>query len=144
MIIKQIYTNCLSQASYYIESKGESIIIDPIRDIEEYDELINKNNSELKFILETHFHADFISGHIELSNKYNVPIIFGPHADTNFNSINKEDGEIIKLGDIQIKVIHTPGHTLESVCYLLFDEKNNQKLYLQVIHYLLVILADLI
>ena len=127
MIIKQIYTNCLSQASYYIESKGESIIIDPIRDIEGYDELINKNNSELKFILETHFHADFISGHIELSNKYNVPIIFGPHADTNFNSINKEDGEIIKLGDIQIKVIHTPGHTLESVCYLLFDEKNNQK-----------------
>ena len=127
MIIKQIYTNCLSQASYYIESKGESIIIDPIRDIDGYDELINKNNSELKFILETHFHADFISGHIELSNKYNVPIIFGPHADTNFNSINKEDGEIIKLGDIQIKVIHTPGHTLESVCYLLFDENNNQK-----------------
>ena len=127
MIIKQIYTNCLSQASYYIESKGESIIIDPIRDIEGYDELINKNNSELKFILETHFHADFISGHIELSNKYNVPIIFGPHADTNFNSINKEDGEIIKLGDIKIKVIHTPGHTLESVCYLLFDEKSNQK-----------------
>ncbi|MEC7244378.1 MAG: MBL fold metallo-hydrolase, partial [Bacteroidota bacterium] len=127
MIIKQIYTNCLSQASYYIESKGESIIIDPIRDIEGYDEFINKNNSELKFILETHFHADFISGHIELSNKYNVPIIFGPHADTNFNSINKEDGEIIILGDIQIKVIHTPGHTLESVCYLLFDEKSNQK-----------------
>lgn len=127
MIIKQIYTNCLSQASYYIESKGKSIIIDPIRDIEGYDELINKNNSELKFILETHFHADFISGHIELSNKFNVPIIFGPHADTNFNSINKEDGEIIKLGDIKIKVIHTPGHTLESVCYLLFDENNNQK-----------------
>ena len=75
MIIKQIYTNCLSQASYYIESNGESIIIDPIRDIEGYDELINKNNSELKFILETHFHADFISGHIELSNKYSVPII---------------------------------------------------------------------
>ena len=127
MIIKQIYTNCLSQASYYIESKGESIIIDPIRDIDEYDKLFIKNNSKLKFILETHFHADFISGHIELSNKYNVPIIFGPHADTNFHSINKEDGDILKLGDIQIKVIHTPGHTLESVCYLIYDEKNIQK-----------------
>ena len=79
-----------------------AIIIDPIRDIDGYNKLINKNNSELKFILETHFHADFISGHIELSNKYNVPIIFGPHADTNFNSINKEDGEIIKLGEVSL------------------------------------------
>ena len=127
MIIKQIYTNCLSQASYYIESNGECLIIDPIRDTNDYDVLINRNKSKLKYILETHFHADFISGHIEMSKKYNVPIIFGPHADTKFDSINKKDGEIIKLGDIEIKVIHTPGHTLESVCYLLIDENKNQK-----------------
>ena len=86
MIIKQIYTNCLSQASYYIESNGECLIIDPIRDTNDYDVLINRNKSKLKYILETHFHADFISGHIEMSKKYNVPIIFGPHADTKFDS----------------------------------------------------------
>ena len=100
MIIKQIYTNCLSQASYYIESKGESIIIDPIRDIEGYDEFINKNNSELKFILETHFHADFVSGHLSLSKKTNAPIIFGPNADPSFESKIAVDGEKFKIGEI--------------------------------------------
>ncbi len=127
MIIKQIYTNCLSQASYYIESNGKSLIIDPIRDIDQYDNLLKKNKSNLQYILETHFHADFISGHIELSKKYGIPIVFGPHANTKFNSVNKEDGDIIKLGDVEIKVIHTPGHTLESVCYLLYDKNKKQK-----------------
>ena len=127
MKIKQIYTSCLSQASYYIESKGESLIIDPIKDINEYDKIIKKNNSKLKYVLETHFHADFISGHLEISNKYNVPIVFGPHSNTSFKSISLNDNDTIKLGDISIKVLHTPGHTLESVCYLLYDNKNKEK-----------------
>ena len=127
MTIKQIYTACLSQASYYIESRGECIIIDPIKDIEEYDNLIKKNKSKLKYVLETHFHADFISGHLELSDKYNAPIVFGPNSNTSFKSITLNDQDIIKLGDISIRVIHTPGHTLESVCYLLYDEKNIEK-----------------
>ena len=127
MKIKQIYTACLSQASYYIESNGESLIIDPIKDINEYDKLIKKDNSKLKYVLETHFHADFISGHLEISKKYNVPIVFGPHSKTSFKSISLNDNDIIKLGNISIKVLHTPGHTLESVCYLLYDEKNKEK-----------------
>ncbi len=127
MKIKQIYTTCLSQASYYIESNGECIIIDPIKDTEEYDKLIKKNKSRLKYVLETHFHADFISGHLELSNKYNVPIVFGPNSNTSFKSKSLNDQDIINLGNINIKVIHTPGHTLESVCYLLYDEKNVEK-----------------
>ena len=127
MTIKQIYTACLSQASYYIESRGECIIIDPIKDIEEYDNLIKKNKSKLKYVLETHFHADFISGHLELSDKYNVPIVFGPNSNTSFKSKTLNDQDMINLGDISIRVIHTPGHTLESVCYLLYDEKNIEK-----------------
>ena len=127
MKIKQIYTACLSQASYYIESNGESLIIDPIKDINEYDKLIKKDSSILKYVLETHFHADFISGHLEISNKYNVPIVFGPHSNTSFKSLSLNDNDLIKLGDISIKVLHTPGHTLESVCYLLYDEKNKEK-----------------
>tara|TARA_B100001142_G_scaffold97483_1_gene99443 strand:+ start:1204 stop:2568 length:1365 start_codon:yes stop_codon:yes gene_type:complete len=126
MKIKQIYTSCLSQASYYIESNGESLIIDPIKDINEYDKIIKKDNSKLKYVLETHFHADFISGHLEISNKYNVPIVFGPHSNTSFKSMSLNDNDIIKLGDISIKVLHTPGHTLESVCYLLYDNKNKE------------------
>ena len=126
MKIKQIYTSCLSQASYYIESNGESLIIDPIKDINEYDKLIKKDNSKLKYVLETHFHADFISGHLEISKKYNVPIVFGPHSNTSFKSMSLNDNDIIKLGDISIKVLHTPGHTLESVCYLLYDNKNKE------------------
>ena len=126
MYIKQIYTDCLSQASYYIESKNESVIIDPIRDIDYYDHLLNKRNSKLKYVLETHFHADFISGHIELSNKYSCPIVFGPNAKTNFKSLCLNDGDTINIGDVYFKVIHTPGHTLESVCYLLFDKNGKQ------------------
>ena len=88
MIIKQIYTNCLSQASYYIDSEGDCVIIDPIRDLDVYDQLIKKRNSNLKYVLETHFHADFISGHLDLSKLLNAPIVFGPNANTNYNVIN--------------------------------------------------------
>ena len=125
MIVKQIYTQCLAQASYYIESDGESVVIDPIRDIDSYVSLLDINNSKLKFILETHFHADFISGHLELNKKYGVPIIFGHNAEPAYNFLGKKDGEIIEVGKVKIKIIHTPGHTLESVCYLLIDENGN-------------------
>ena len=126
MYIKQIYTNCLSQASYYIESGDECVIIDPLRDIDLYNSLIKKRDKKLKYILETHFHADFISGHLELSNKYSCPIIYGPNANTKYNSISLKDGEFLSIGKVKMQIIHTPGHTLESVCYLLLDEKNNQ------------------
>ena len=126
MYIKQIYTACLSQASYYIESDNECVIIDPIRDIDVYIDLINKRQKKLIYVLETHFHADFISGHLELSKKYNSPIIYGPNVLTKYNSISLNDNEIINVGKITLKVIHTPGHTLESVCYLLHDKNNKQ------------------
>ena len=113
MIVKQIYTKCLAQASYYIESNGESVVIDPIRDIDSYVKLLGINNSKLKFILETHFHADFISGHLELNKKYDVPIIFGPNAEPSYDFLGKQDGDIIEVGKLKIKIIHTPGHTLE-------------------------------
>ena len=124
MVIKQIYTKCLAQASYYIESNNECIIIDPIRDIDIYIDLINQRKVKIKYILETHFHADFISGHLDLYKKYKCPIVYGPNANPNYEFISKKDGEDIYFGDLKIKVIHTPGHTLESVCYLLFDKNN--------------------
>ena len=124
MVIKQIYTKCLAQASYYIESNNECIIIDPIRDIDIYIDLINQRKVKIKYILETHFHADFISGHLDLYKKYKCPIVYGPNANPNYEFISKKDGEVIYFGDLKIKVIHTPGHTLESVCYLLFDKNN--------------------
>ena len=124
MIIKQIYTKCLAQASYYIESEGEVAIIDPIRDIDDYVSLIG--NKKLKYILETHFHADFVSGHLELSKRYLAPIIFGPNASPNYSFLSKKDGELLKLGKIKFQILHTPGHTLESISYLLLDEKDKQ------------------
>ncbi len=122
MYIKQIYTACLSEAAYYIESNGESAIIDPLRDIDPYIALAKERNSTIKYIFETHFHADFVSGHIDLSQKTGAPIIFGPGADTSFKIYNAQDKEEFKLGEITITAIHTPGHTLESTCYLLTDE----------------------
>ena len=124
MFIKQLYTNCLSEAAYYIESNGEVAIIDPLRDIEEYMLLAKERNATIKYIFETHFHADFVSGHIDLSNATGAPIIFGPGATTNFKVENAADGKIYNLGKINFKVIHTPGHTLESTSYLLNDEHN--------------------
>ena len=124
MYIQQIYTNCLSEAAYYIESNGEAAIIDPLRDIDEYLALAKERNANIRYIFETHFHADFVSGHLDLSKQTGAPIIFGPGAATDFKAHNASDGEVFKLGDISLEVLHTPGHTLESSCYLLKDENN--------------------
>lgn len=125
MIIKQFYTGCLSEAAYYIESEGEVAIIDPIRDTDEYVTLSKENNACIKYIFETHFHADFVSGHIDLNKQTGAPIIYGPGAKTTYPIYNCKDNEIFKLGKITIQALHTPGHTLESTCYLLRDENNN-------------------
>ena len=124
MFIKQFYTSCLSEAAYYIESEGEVAIIDPLRDTDEYIKLAKENNAGIKYIFETHFHADFVSGHIDLSKQTGAPIIYGPGAKTNYEVYNAKDNEIFKLGKITIEVLHTPGHTLESSCYLLRDEND--------------------
>jgi hydroxyacylglutathione hydrolase len=126
MYIEQLYTNCLAEAAYYIESDGEAAIIDPLRETAPYIELAAKRNAIIKYVFETHFHADFVSGHIDLSKKVNAPIIYGPNADTKYKVINAKDGEEFKLGKIKFKVLHTPGHTPESSCYLLFDEQGKE------------------
>ena len=123
MKIEQIYTGCLAQGAYYIESDGEVAIIDPLRDIKPYIERAELNNSKIKYIFETHFHADFVSGHVTLSKKTGASIIYGPNANTSFESITAKDGQEFNLGNVTIKVIHTPGHTMESSVYLLKDEK---------------------
>jgi glyoxylase-like metal-dependent hydrolase (beta-lactamase superfamily II)/rhodanese-related sulfurtransferase len=122
MKIEQIYTNCLAQGAYYIESNGEVAIIDPLRETQHYVDKASVNNARIKFIFETHIHADFVSGHLDLAKKTGATIVFGPNAKTNFNCYNASDNEEFKIGDITIKVLHTPGHTLESVTYLLIDE----------------------
>lgn len=127
MYVKQIYTGCLSEAAYFIESNGEAAIIDPLRDIDAYLDLINERKASLKYIFETHFHADFVSGHLDLSKQTKAPIIYGPNTSANFPFHLAKDGEVFSLGNITIEVIHTPGHTLESACYLLRDE--NKKPY---------------
>ncbi len=124
MFIKQLYTGCISEAAYYIESNGEVAIIDPLRDITEYLELAKERKAVIKYIFETHFHADFVSGHVDLSKATGAPIIFGPGANTGFASENAADGQVYRLGKISLQVMHTPGHTLESSCYLLKDEKD--------------------
>ena len=123
MYVKQMYTGCLSEAAYFIESEGEAIIIDPLRDIDTYIQLAKEKNATIKYILETHFHADFVSGHLDLSNQTKAPIVFGPGAETNFPVYVAKDHEIFKIGKLIIEVLHTPGHTLESTCYLLKDEQ---------------------
>ncbi len=125
MFVKQLYTNCLSEAAYYIESEGEAAIIDPLRDIEEYMHLAEERKARIRYIFETHFHADFVSGHLDLAKATGAPIVFGPNTETNFPIHLAKDGEVFKLGKISIEVLHTPGHTLESTCYLLRDEKGN-------------------
>ncbi|HKZ39258.1 MAG TPA: MBL fold metallo-hydrolase [Chryseolinea sp.] len=122
MYIEQLYTNCLAEAAYYIESEGEAAIIDPLRETEPYIELATKRSAAIKYVFETHFHADFVSGHIDLSRKVNAPIIYGPNAITDYKVYNAKDGEEFKLGKVKIRVLHTPGHTPESSCFLLFDE----------------------
>ncbi|WP_395044949.1 rhodanese-like domain-containing protein [Flavobacterium sp.] len=122
MKIEQIYTGCLAQGAYYIESNGEVAIIDPLRETQPYIDKLNSTNSKLKYIFETHFHADFVSGHVTLAEKTNAPIIFGPNATTSFKAHIATDGEVFKLGEITITCLHTPGHTMESSCYLLKDK----------------------
>ena len=122
MYIQQLYTGCLSEAAYYIESNGEAAVIDPLRDIDEYLELANERKAKIKYIFETHFHADFVSGHIDLSNATGAPIVYGPGTNTKFPVHVAKDGEVFLIGDLTIQVLHTPGHTLESTCYLLKDE----------------------
>lgn len=123
MFIRQLYTGCLSEAAYYIDSEGEAAIIDPIRDTDEYINLAAEREAKIKYIFETHFHADFVSGHLDLAKKTGAPIVYGPGTSTKFPIHLSEDGEVFRLGNITIEVIHTPGHTLESACYLLKDEK---------------------
>lgn len=122
MKIEQIYTGCLAQGAYYIESQGEVAVIDPLREIQPYIDKATKENAKIKYVFETHFHADFVSGHIDLAKKTGATIVYGPKAETSYNSYSAKDNEEFKLGNITIKVLHTPGHTLESSTYLLIDE----------------------
>jgi hydroxyacylglutathione hydrolase len=122
MFIKQLYTGCLSEAAYYIESEGEAAIIDPLRDVDSYVQLARERNATIKYIFETHFHADFVSGHLDLQKATGAPIVFGPNTETGFPIHLARDGETFRLGNLTIEVLHTPGHTLESTCYLLRDE----------------------
>lgn len=122
MFIKQLYTNCLSEAAYFIASDGEAAVIDPVRDIDAYLELAKEHNVTIKYIFETHFHADFVSGHLDLAAATKAPIVYGPNAETGFPVYLAKDEEQFKIGKITLKVLHTPGHTLESCCYLLLDE----------------------
>jgi hydroxyacylglutathione hydrolase len=122
MYVQQLYTNCLAEAAYYIESNGEAAIIDPIRETTPYMELAQKRGAKIKYIFETHFHADFVSGHIDLAKKTGATIIYGPLAETSYAVKNAKDGEEFRLGTLTIRALHTPGHTPESTCYLLLDD----------------------
>ncbi|HEX9511183.1 MAG TPA: MBL fold metallo-hydrolase [Puia sp.] len=127
MKIEQIYTGCLAQGAYFIESNGEVAIVDPLREVEPYIQKTATDNARIKYVLETHFHADFVSGHLDLSQKTNAPIIYGPNANPEFKAHVAKDGEVFNLGKITITAIHTPGHTMESTCYLLKDESGDPK-----------------
>jgi len=127
MKLEQIYTGCLAEASYYIESKGECVFIDPLRESAPYIERAKNDNAKVKYIFETHFHADFVSGHIDLAEKTGGKIVYGPtEMPTGFEKIVAKDGEIFKVGEVTLEVIHTPGHTMESSCFLLRDEKGKE------------------
>ncbi len=125
MIVEQLYTSCLAQGAYYIQSEGEAAIIDPLREYKTYTDLALKNNAKIKYIFETHFHADFVSGHLDLSAHTGAEIVFGPNAQTDFKSTIAADNQEFKVGKLTIKVLHTPGHTLESTTYLLLDENKH-------------------
>lgn len=126
MKIEQIYTGCLAQGAYYVESNGEAAIIDPLRETQPYVDRLTKDGVSLKYIFETHFHADFVSGHLDLSKKTGAPIVYGPTANPEFEAIVANDGQLFTIGNIKIKVLHTPGHTLESTTYLLIDEQGKE------------------
>jgi glyoxylase-like metal-dependent hydrolase (beta-lactamase superfamily II)/rhodanese-related sulfurtransferase len=126
MIVEQLYTGCLAEAAYYIESNGEAAIIDPLRETDPYIKKLKGTGAKLKYIFETHFHADFVSGHVDLAKKTGASIIYGPNAETNYKSYSAKDNELFELGKVKIKVLHTPGHTMESSTFLLIDENGKE------------------
>lgn len=126
MKIEQLYTGCLAQGAYYIESNGEAAIIDPLREVQGYVDMAATRGAKIKYIFETHFHADFVSGHVTLSSKTGAPIIYGPNANPHFDCTIAEDGQVFELGNVKIKALHTPGHTMESTTYLLIDEQGKE------------------
>lgn len=126
MKLEQIYTGCLAHAAYYLESNGEAAIFDPLREVQPYLDLAAKNKASIKYVFETHFHADFVSGHLDLASKTGAKIVYGPTAKPAFDAIVAVDGELFKVGDCYVKAIHTPGHTLESTTYLLIDENGGE------------------
>ncbi|HAD11554.1 MAG TPA: MBL fold metallo-hydrolase [Saprospirales bacterium] len=126
MKIEQIYTGCLAHAAYYLESNGEAAIFDPLREIDPYIQRAAKSNAKIKYVFETHFHADFVSGHLDLASKTGAKIVFGPTAKPGYDAITAEDNQVFKVGDYSVKVIHTPGHTMESTTYLLIDENGKE------------------
>ncbi|HRQ51569.1 MAG TPA: MBL fold metallo-hydrolase, partial [Agriterribacter sp.] len=127
MKVEQIYTGCLAQGAYYIESNGEVAIIDPLREVKPYIRKAEADNAKIRYVFETHFHADFVSGHIDLAAQTGATIVYGPTARPAFDAHIAKDGEVFILGNVTITVIHTPGHTMESACYLLTDEKGKAK-----------------
>ena len=126
MKVEQIYTGCLAHAAYYIESKGEAAVFDPLREVQPYLDRARADKAKIKYVFETHFHADFVSGHLDIRKKTGADIVFGPNAKPGYEAIVAEDGQIFKLGDYKVKVIHTPGHTMESTTYLLIDQKGKE------------------
>ncbi|MBT5751029.1 MAG: MBL fold metallo-hydrolase [Flavobacteriales bacterium] len=127
MRVEQIYTSCLAQGAYYIESNGQAAVIDPLREVGAYIEMAEERGAKIKYVFETHFHADFVSGHLSLAKQTGAKIVFGPTAKTNFEAIIAEDNQVFEIGYLSIKVLHTPGHTMESSCYLLSDETGKDK-----------------
>lgn len=126
MLIEQMYTNCLAEAAYWIESEGEAAVIDPIRETEPYLKKAAERGVKIKYVFETHFHADFVSGHIDLAKATGATIIYGPGAETNYAVHNAQDGEEFHIGKLTMRVLHTPGHTPESSCFLLLDENKKE------------------
>ncbi len=127
MKVEQLYTKCLAQGAYFVESKGEAIVIDPLREVDQYIQMAKDANATIKYIFETHFHADFVSGHVDLSRKTGAPIVYGPSAEPAFDAIIAVDNQEFKVGDLSIRVLHTPGHTPESVTYLLIDGEGKEQ-----------------
>lgn len=127
MKIEQIYTGCLAQGAYYVESEGEAMVVDPLREVNAYLEKAEKDNAKIKYVFETHFHADFVSGHLDLAKKTGAAIVYGPTANPGFDAYIAKDNEEFKVGKLTIRVLHTPGHTMESSCYLLIDENGAEK-----------------
>ncbi|MEO6305458.1 MAG: rhodanese-like domain-containing protein, partial [Bacteroidia bacterium] len=126
MKVEQIYTGCIAHAAYYIENNGEAAIFDPLREVQPYIDRATKDNAKIKYVFETHFHADFVSGHLDLANKTGAKIVFGPSAKPGYDAIIAEDNQLFKVGKYSVKVIHTPGHTMESTTYLLIDENGKE------------------